>query len=192
MLLAHEDKVNPGALIASLAIPWGEVKSDKDGEGGYHLVWTRDMVQSAMGMLAAGKLETPIRALVYLAASQKEDGSFPQNFWVDGEPFWSGLQLDEVAFPILLAHRLWKMGVRLQLRLDEVALRCIGFLLREGPITKQERWEEAPGFSPSTLAVVIAAMICAVDFARSLGDHESASFWNNTLTGLSEALRLGP
>lgn len=177
LLLAHEDKLNPGAMIASLAIPWGEAKGDEEGEGGYHLVWTRDLVQSALGLLAAGKAETPVRALIYLAASQREDGSFAQNFWVDGEPFWSGLQLDEVAFPILLAHRLWKEGdLQLQFRLDVMGLRAIGYLLREGPITIQERWEEAGGFSPSTLAVVIAALICASDFTRSLGDHESAAF----------------
>ena len=176
LLLAHEDKLNPGAMIASLAIPWGEAKGDEEGEGGYHLVWTRDMVQSALGLLAAGKVETPVRALIYLTASQREDGSFPQNFWVEGNPFWSGLQLDEVAFPILLAHRLRKEGVRLQLPLEIMGLRAIGFLLREGPNTKQERWEEAGGFSPSTLAVVIAAVICAADFARSIDDHESAEF----------------
>jgi len=48
LLLAHEDKTYPGALIASLSIPWGEAKGDED-MGGYHLVWTRDMVNSAMG-----------------------------------------------------------------------------------------------------------------------------------------------
>ena len=53
LLLAHEDKRFPGALIASLSIPWGEVKGDED-LGGYHLVWTRDMVNSATGLLAAG------------------------------------------------------------------------------------------------------------------------------------------
>ena len=53
LIMAHEDKSYPGALIASLSIPWGEVKGDED-LGGYHLVWTRDMVNSATGLLAAG------------------------------------------------------------------------------------------------------------------------------------------
>ena len=39
LLLAHEDKLYPGAMIASMSIPWGEDKSD-DELGGYHLVWT--------------------------------------------------------------------------------------------------------------------------------------------------------
>ena len=105
LLLSHEDKTYPGAFIASLSIPWGESKGDED-QAGYHLVWTRDMVNSATGLLAAGNKETPIRALVYLAVSQLDDGGFPQNFWIDGEPYWTGIQLDEVAFPILLAWRL--------------------------------------------------------------------------------------
>ena len=35
--------------------------------------------------------------------------SFAQNFWIDGTPYWTGIQLDEVAFPIMLAWRLWKL-----------------------------------------------------------------------------------
>ena len=105
LLLAHEDKSYPGALIASLAIPWGEAKGDQD-QGGYHLVWTRDMVNSATALLAAGDTATPLRALIFLAVSQHEDGGFAQNFWVTGDAYWTGIQLDEVAFPIMLAWRL--------------------------------------------------------------------------------------
>jgi glucoamylase len=81
LLRAHEDKSYPGAFIASLSIPWGEAKGDED-QGGYHLVWVRDMVHSASSLLAAGDCTTPLRALIYLAASQEEDGGFPQNFWI--------------------------------------------------------------------------------------------------------------
>ncbi len=102
LLLSHEDKMFPGAFIASLSIPWGEVKGD-DEMGGYHLVWTRDMVNSLTGMLAAGDVVTPLRGLIYLAVSQQEDGGFAQNFWLDGRPYWCGIQLDQVSFPILLA-----------------------------------------------------------------------------------------
>jgi glucoamylase len=58
LLLAHEDKTFAGALIASASIPWGEAKGDED-LGGYHLVWTRDMVQSATALLACGDRVTP-------------------------------------------------------------------------------------------------------------------------------------
>ena len=98
LLLAHEDKSFDGALIASLSIPWGEVRGDDD-LGGYHLVWTRDMFNSATGLLAAGELAAPLRALMYLACVQRDDGGFYQNFWIDGEPYWQGIQLDETALP---------------------------------------------------------------------------------------------
>ena len=107
VLLAHEDKTYSGAFVASASIPWGQAKGDDD-LGGYHLVWTRDMVQTATALLACGRAETALRALVYLACTQQPDGGFAQNFWVDGRPYWSGVQLDEVAFPIILAWRLWK------------------------------------------------------------------------------------
>jgi len=56
-------------MIASLSIPWGETKGD-DELGGYHLVWTRDLVQSATALLATGQRETPLRALIWLACIQ--------------------------------------------------------------------------------------------------------------------------
>lgn len=166
LLLAHEDKIYPGALIASLSIPWGEAKGDED-MGGYHLVWTRDMVNSATGLLAAGNTETPLRALIYLAASQQPDGGFPQNFWINGEPYWRGIQLDEVAFPILLAWRLRRDEGLREFDPYPMVLRAASYLIRHGPATQQERWEEAGGYSPSTLASNIAALICAACFARA-------------------------
>src|SRR5207247_9146558 len=104
-----EAKLFQGALVASLSSPWGETKTDND-RGGYHLVWTRDLVQSATALLATGQTGTPLRALIWLAAIQHSDGSFPQNSWIDGTAYWSGLPLDEIAAPTLLAWRLRKGG----------------------------------------------------------------------------------
>src|SRR5262249_21613886 len=109
ILLAHEDKVYPGALVASMSIPWGEVKGDND-LGGYHLVWTRDLVKSASGLLAAGQTATPLRSLLWLACIQREDGSVPQNSWINGQAYWGGKQNDQVAAPILLAWRVRKVN----------------------------------------------------------------------------------
>ncbi|MFN6527018.1 glycoside hydrolase family 15 protein [Nostoc sp. ChiSLP03a] len=175
LLLAHEDKIYPGALIASLAIPWGEAKNDQD-QGGYHLVWTRDMVSSVSGLVAAGETETAVRSLIYLATSQQEDGGFAQNFWVDGEPYWKGIQLDEVAFPILLAWLLYQQKTCLKFDIYPMVLRAAGYLIRNGPVTQQERWEENSGYSPSTLASNIAALICAAQFVRQRGDEATAKF----------------
>ena len=169
MLLTHEDKTFAGAFIASASIPWGQAKGDED-LGGYHLVWTRDMSQTATALIACERFESSRRALVYLACSQKQDGSFPQNFWVDGTPYWGGIQLDEVGFPIMLAWRLWKLNALGNFDIFTFAMRAASFLVRQAPITQQERWEENPGYSPSTLAVVISGLICAADIARA---HEA-------------------
>jgi glucoamylase len=175
VILAHEDKTYGGAFIASASIPWGYAKGDDD-LGGYHLVWTRDMVQSATALLACGRVETARRALVYLACTQKPDGSFAQNFWIDGTPYWTGIQLDEVAFPIMLAWRLWKLNGLGKFDIAPFVERAAGFLVRYAPVTQQERWEEAPGYSPSTLAAVIAGLICAADIARANESLELAHF----------------
>ena len=176
VLLAHEDKMFQGALVASMSIPWGEIKGDDD-RGGYHLVWTRDLVQSATALLATGQTSTPFRALIWLAAIQRPDGSFPQNSWIDGSAYWSGLQLDEIAAPLLLAWRLYKRRFSLNLFNPRVMmLRTASYLILQGPVTRQERWEENAGYSPSTLATVIAALVCAADCANDYHEKRIADF----------------
>ena len=175
LLRAHEDKSYPGAFIASLSIPWGEAKGDSD-HGGYHLVWTRDMVNSASAMLAAGDSVTPLRALIYLAVAQLEDGGFPQNFWVDGGAYWRGIQLDEVAFPILLAWQIKRQNALQDFDPYPMIAHAASYLVRHGPVTQQERWEEASGYSPSTLASNIAALICAACLFRERYDEATATF----------------
>jgi glucoamylase len=175
VLLTHEDKTYSGAFIASASIPWGASKGDTD-LGGYHLVWTRDMVQTATALLASGRTDTAMRALVYLACTQRTDGSFAQNFWIDGTPYWTGIQLDEVAFPIMLAWRLWKQGGLGDFDIFPFVERAAAFLVRYAPVTQQERWEETAGYSPSTLAAVISALVCAADIARARQSSELASY----------------
>jgi glucoamylase len=176
ILLAHEDKTFQGALVASMSIPWGETKDDSD-LGGYHFVWTRDLAQSATALLATGQTGTPLRALIWLAAIQRTDGSFPQNSWINGNAYWSGVQLDEIAAPILLAWRLHSEGVMLG-RFDPCVMvfRAAAYLIRQGPVTAQERWEENAGYSPSTLATVIASLVCAAEFAKQYGETSTADF----------------
>ena len=176
VLLAHEDKVYQGAMIASLAIPWGSKRGDQEGAGGYHLVWPRDMVQCALALLACGNSSTPLRSLVYLAMCQQADGGFAQNFWIDGTPFWMGVQLDEAAFPILLAYKLWKENALALFDPLPMVMAACGYLLKHGPVTGQERWEENSGYSPSTLAACIAALIAAAAYVRVRDEEETAAF----------------
>lgn len=173
VLMAHEDKTFAGALVASLSIPWGEAKGDDD-VGGYHLVWPRDLMQSSVGLLASGQRETPRRALIWLACLQDRDGRLPQNSWIDGKAYWTGLQLDEVAAPILLAWRLHEAGALGDFEPWTLVSRAASYLMLNGPVTRQERWEENSGYSPSTLAAILAGLVCVAEFARARNDEAAA------------------
>src|SRR5947207_13694789 len=175
VLIAHEDKVFQGAIVASMSIPWGETKGDND-LGGYHLVWTRDLVQSATALLATGQTSTPLRALIWLAAIQRPDGSFPQNSWIDGTAYWSGLQLDQIAAPILLAWRLHRQDAIGLFSPRVMIVRAAARLILQGPVTAQDRWEENSGYLLSTLAVVIVALVCTAEWAREFGRTDVALF----------------
>ena len=152
-------------MIASMTVPWGfAAKSDKPDVGGYHLIWARDLYEVATGLWAAGDRDAAERALTYLyTVQQKPDGSFPQNSWLDGKPYWTALQMDEISYPMILAWQLgrtdadtWMKHVRPEAE----------FLMAHGPMTQQERWEEVSGYSPSTMAAEIAGLVCASDIAR--------------------------
>jgi glucoamylase len=190
VLLTHEAKNLPGGIIASLAIPWGFSKGDDD-LGGYHLVWPRDLVETAGGLLAAGAVHSTVRILRFLQVTQDEDGHWPQNMWLDGTPYWDGIQLDETAFPILLTDMVCREGACSEIDLSEfrsMARKAAGFIVRNGPVTQQDRWEEDPGYSPFTLAVEIAALLCGADLADSHGEpdiakylRETADIWNDNI-----------
>jgi len=167
VLRTHEAKRFPGGMIASLSIPWGFTKGDED-LGGYHLVWPRDLVEAAGGLLAIGAEDEVCRVVKYLQSTQAADGHWPQNMWMDGTPYWSGVQMDETAFPILLADLARRKGVlheQDQADLWPMIQKASSFLVRNGPVTQQDRWEEDPGYSPFTLAVEIAALLAAADMA---------------------------
>jgi len=190
VLRSHEEKRIPGAIIASLSIPWGGDKSDED-LGGYHLVWPRDLVETAGGLLAIGAHDDARRVLDYLRVTQDSDGCWPQNMWVDGEPYWHGIQLDETAFPILLIDLLQRDGHLHGRELPSIwptVKRAAGFIVRHGPATEQDRWEEDAGLSPFTMAVEIAALLVAADLADACGEpaigtylRATADAWNDDI-----------
>ncbi|HTP60371.1 MAG TPA: glycoside hydrolase family 15 protein, partial [Spirochaetia bacterium] len=188
VIRVHEAKNFPGGLIASLSIPWGSAKGDDD-LGGYHLVWPRDLVETAGGLLAAGGRETVHRVLHYLQSTQEADGHWPQNMWLDGSPYWSGVQMDEAAFPILLVDLAMRQNAIDRAERDRLwtmVRRAAAFLVCNGPVTQQDRWEEDPGYSPFTLSVEVAALLCAADLAEAAGEtamagylRETADAWND-------------
>jgi glucoamylase len=162
-----------------------------DDLGGYHLVWPRDLVQTAGGLLACGALNEVRRILRYLRAVQESDGSWPQNCWLDGTPYWRGLQLDECAFPILLLDLAWRNGVvpRPVLKAYWSMVRAaVGFLLTHGPVTDQDRWEENAGYTPFTLAVQVAALLAAADLADTLDIDCDAAVLRDTADAWNEQI----
>jgi len=182
VMRTHESKRFPGGLIASLSIPWGFSKGDDD-LGGYHLAWPRDLVESAGGLLAAGAHADARRVLYYLQVTQESDGHWPQNMWLDGNSYWGGIQMDETAFPILLvdlARREIALSSDDLTRLWPMVRNAAGFLICNGPVTPQDRWEEDPGYSPFTLAAEIASLLVAAELADLNHESEIATYLRQT------------
>ena len=171
---AHEDKTFRGAFIASLTLPWGFAVNADEGGGGYHFVWARDLYHQVTGLLAAGDRAAGDRAVDWLFEHQQQpDGTFPQNSRVDGTPDQRNIQLDETAFPIVLAYQLGRTDDRTWAGVRKAA----NALVRTGPATPQERWEETGGYSPSTTAAEIAGLVAAARIARWRGDRTRARLW---------------
>ncbi|MCE9630138.1 MAG: glycosyl hydrolase [Planctomycetia bacterium] len=152
----HQDRTYCGAMVASLSVPWGETNQSRSG---YHLVWSRDLVETAGALLAMGAYTEAREALRYLIATQREDGHWLQNQWLGGSPFWQGIQLDETAFPVILASLLHEKHALDGVPVENMVRRALRFIAREGPVTAQDRWEESPGINTFTLAIAIAALV---------------------------------
>jgi glucoamylase len=181
MIKVHEDRAYSGALVASLSIPWG---NSTDTLGGYHLVWPRDATLAAFALLAAGQTHEAVRVLAGFISTQRPSGSWPQNYYPNGTAFWTGMQLDEAAFPVLLAAKLRELGAEELEGTPTMVRRALGFVASTGPTSDQDRWEESPGTNPFTLAVAIAALVAGAawlepperEYALSLADD-----WNERL-----------
>jgi glucoamylase len=170
-----------GAIVAGIGSPWGDANATSDL--GYHRTWSRDLFNSATGLILAGGNADADAAVTFLFNHQQEaDGHFPQNSFVNGTPSWTGVQMDETAYPIILA---W------QLRTYDPSLTATAFytahirpaaeyLLSNGPSSPMERWEENGGYSPSTLAAEIAGMYLASQIASADGQTADASTFLST------------
>jgi glucoamylase len=187
VLRSHADHTVTGAYVAGLAIPWGDYGNDP---GGYHMVWCRDGGETALALAAAGHADDAAAALGYLAARQNQDGSWPRCFFVSRVPAAfdprAAVQLDEVAFPLLLAGKLDELGVPLPAGCDNAITRAAAYLAQNGPVSGQDvdRWEENPGASPFTIGLEIVALLVAA--TRLTGPDRAlalalADNWNERL-----------
>jgi glucoamylase len=175
---ADEDKTYVGGFVAAPNTPWGaSVSANSGGQHGYHLVWTRDEYQMATALLAAGDTADANDALTYiLNYEETSSGYVKQNSWLNGTQVWGGTQMDQVAFPIILAYQLGRTDSTTWGKLKTLA----GYLVANGPRTGQERWEENGGYSPSTMAAEIAGLVCASSIATANGDSTDSSTYLST------------
>ena len=181
VIKASEDKTFPGAIVASLASPWGQAVSAGDPAntyfGSYREVFARDLYESWTGLVAAGDLATARAATLFLFERQQlPDGSMPRNSLVNGKvaPDSFGTQLDETAYPILMAAQLGMTDASLYANHIKPAA---NFLAARGPAFGVERWEEQSGFSPSTIAAEVAGLVAAAQLARVNGDTTAEAVW---------------
>ena len=181
VIKASEDKTFPGAIVASLASPWGQAVSAGDPNntyfGSYREVFARDLYESWTGLVAAGDLATARDATLFLFERQQlPDGSFPRNSLVNGKvaPDSFGTQLDEVAYPILMAYQLGLTDASL---FEDHIKPAANYVAAHGPAFGVERWEEQSGYSPSTIASEIAGLVAAAELATANGDLDSAAVW---------------
>ena len=182
VLKASEDKTFPGALVASLASPWGQSVSAGDPNntffGSYREVFARDLYESWTGLLADGDVQTARDAVLFLFNQQQQpDGSMPRNSLLNGKlaPDSFGTQLDEASYPIIMAYQLGMTDAGLY---EKHIKPAANFVIGHGPTFGSERWEEQGGFSPSTISAEIAGLVAAADIAAANGDTTSANVWH--------------
>jgi glucoamylase len=186
---ASEDKTFPGAIAAGLASPWGQAvpagNFASDGLptyfGSYREVFARDLYEAFTGLLVAGDIQTARDATRFLFDRQQQpDGSMPRNSLENGKPApdTGGLQLDETAYPILMA---WQSGLAGDADLyTQHIVPAADFLVAHGPSDGVERWEEQSGYSPSTIAAEIAGLTAASHIAAQQGDSARAAVYQAT------------
>src|SRR6266480_3164601 len=180
---ASEDKTFPGAIVASLASPWGQAISAGDPNntffGSYREVFARDLYEAWTGLLLDGDLATARAAVNFLFNNQQlPDGSMPRNSLLNGKaaPDSFGTQLDEVSYPIIMAYQLNMTDADLYQNHIKTAA---NFVISHGPSFGPERWEEQGGYSPSTISAEIAGLVAAADIAKANvnNDPQSAQVW---------------
>ncbi|HVS98834.1 MAG TPA: glycoside hydrolase family 15 protein [Puia sp.] len=190
VLRIGESRRYPGGIIASLSIPWGEARGVNEGLG-YHLVWPRDLVESAWGFLALKSERDVLRILNYLFATQQADGRWSQNQWLDGRPCLKGLQMDQVALPLLLVDSCYHSGLLDKARWARLlpgVRKAVSFLLHWGPWTGEDRWEQQSGLAPFTLATQIAALLAIAALFEASGENGKAQYCRETADAWNELI----
>lgn len=108
--------------------------------------------------------------------------------WLDGTPHWTSTQMDGTCFGILIADTLRRADELQNHDPWPMINRAAGFLVRNGPVTQQDRWEANPGYSPYTMAVEVGALLAAADFAEAKSKVDLAHFLRDTADAWNDAI----
>ena len=197
VIKSSEDKTFPGAIVASMASPWGQavaagtaVNGKPVYYGSYREVFSRDLYEAFTGLLTDGDIATARAATLFLFNHQQlRNGQLPRNSLVNGAaaPDTGGNQLDETAYPILMALQaglagdatLWQQHIR----------PAADFLVAMGPSFGSERWEEQSGYSPSTIAAEIAGLTAASVIAADHGDTARSQLYQATADDFQRTIK---
>ena len=185
MLKASEDKTFPGAIVASLASPWGQAvpagvdrrNSEPAYFGSYREVFARDLYEAFTGLLADGDMQTARAATLFLFDRQqlRERGDAAQlAAQRQGRPRHRRHPAgrDRLPDPDGPPGRAW--AATPPCRQNHIRP-AADFLVANGPSFGVERWEEQTGYSPSTIAAEIAGLTAASVIAKTTATRPGPS-----------------
>ena len=188
VLRVHESKRFRGGVIASLSIPWGfDQGRRRPGRLSPGLAARSRRDRGRLSRRRRARA-TP-RVLRFLQVTQEADGHWSQNMWLDGTPYWHGVQMDETALPILLVDLAARNGA-----LTPAERRCAladgaprGRLSRRATVRSARRTagKKIRATRRSRSRAEIAALLVAADAADANGEpdvgrylRETADAWN--------------
>jgi glucan 1,4-alpha-glucosidase len=187
VIKATADKEFPGAVVSSLADPWGQATTANSASNGlpnvnvnYRVIFERDFYETFTGFLADGDIATAQQMARYIFDQvELPDGSFPRDALLNGAvaPDNYVLEPDEQAFPLIMA---WQSGLAGDRQLYPKVRAAADFLVAHGPVYGDERWEDQAGYSPSNIATEIAGLVSAAQAAKFNGDPRRATLYAAT------------
>jgi oligosaccharide amylase len=165
---------NYGAIIAAPTV-------DPD----YRYVWPRDAGYMSVALDLAGYCDIQEKYFEWCKKTQEEDGSWLQNYYVNGKKNWRGLQVDQTG------TILWAIWIHYQQTKDKTILTkfwdmimkaaefLYSFIDETANISKPcyDLWEERVGSFNYTNAMIYKGLSCASSIAKILGKEELCDKW---------------
>jgi glucoamylase len=181
VLRTHLDRTFPGAMVASLSIPWGTSRGERPG---YHLVRVRDLCEGATALLALGAIEEARDILRYLIATQDPDGHWPGGQWLGGKPAPGASRPADAAYPVMLAAALSERGALESTEAQAMVERALGCLIARVQAGVTGAREPRGRADAASIGTGVAGLVAG---ARFLGQRARgfvlavADYWNAML-----------